>query len=421
MRGAALQCPRENVSERYSGTTDSGLSTPPTASPGSDPAQAPLELALTTDREAFDALEPEWNELFARAGRSAQLFQAFNWNRHWCNHYLSDSATGQSGLSLAIVTGRRDGRLVMIWPLALERGAGLRRLVWMGAPVSQYGDVLIDAEIEAAPSLLAAWRFVTERLRPDLVWLRKVREDAAIAPIMSEIGAVATQRLEAPYMDLTATGDFEAVLQQRSTRFRKRQRAASKRLAAFGPVDYDHRSVGVEASKQAAHAVALKRAQLKADGVLSPAVADPRMGAFFADVAEASGQPLGLHVVSLSSNNHLAAVDVFLGCKDRAALHVVAYDLEFEQASVGSLLLQQTIAEACAAGYRTFDFLAPADAYKMRWADGVVGVSDWVLPRSAKGRAFASLYLGLARPTAKAAFGALPLAVRRFIARRLFR
>src|SRR4029077_19374460 len=165
--------------------------------------------------------------------------------------------------------------------------------------------------------------------------------------------------LEAPYMDLTATGDFEAVLQQRSTRFRKRQRAASKRLAAFGPVDYDHRSVGVEASKQAAHAVALKRTQLKADGVLSPAVADPRMGAFFAEVAEASGQPLGLHVVSLSSNNHLAAVDVFLGCKDRAALHVVAYDLEFEQASVGSLLLQQTIAEACSAGYRTFDFLAP--------------------------------------------------------------
>ena len=119
-------------------------------------------------------------------------------------------------------------------------------------------------------------------------------------------------------------------------------------------------------------------------------------------------------------NRHLAAADIFLGCKDRAALHVVAYDLEYEKASVGSLLLQQAIAEAFNAGYRTFDFLAPADDYKMRWADGVVGVSDWVLPRSRKGRAFARFYLGLARPTVRAAFDALPMAARRFIARHFF-
>src|SRR5262249_47113164 len=164
-----------------------------------------------------------------------------------------------------------------------------------------------------------------------------------------------------------------------------------------------------------------KGGQLKADGVLSPAVADPRMKAFFADSAASSDQTLGLHVVSLYSNDELAAIDVFLGCKGRAALHVVAHDLDYEKESVGSLLLQQTISEACAAGYETFDFMAPADPYKLRWADGVVGVSDWVLTRSRKGRAFAALYLGIARPAAKAAYGALPLPVRRFIACRFFR
>ncbi len=59
--------------------------------------------------------------LFDRAGRGEQVFQSFNWNWHWCNHYLREGR----GPQLAIVTGRRAGRLVMLWPLVKERVAGL--------------------------------------------------------------------------------------------------------------------------------------------------------------------------------------------------------------------------------------------------------------------------------------------------------
>ncbi len=100
----------------------------------------PLELKVITDRADFDALEAEWNGLFARAGRSHQLFLSFNWLWHWCNHYLVPDRTTR----LSIVIARRDGRLVMVWPLVTERSRGLTMLSWMGDPVSQYGDVLID-------------------------------------------------------------------------------------------------------------------------------------------------------------------------------------------------------------------------------------------------------------------------------------
>ena len=46
------------------------------------------EFEIVSSRDAFDTLAGEWNELFARAGRGPQAFQAFDWNRHWCNHYL---------------------------------------------------------------------------------------------------------------------------------------------------------------------------------------------------------------------------------------------------------------------------------------------------------------------------------------------
>jgi len=407
---------------------------PATAVPCLDPAQRahasatgfeplPKEdtacaFALVSDRGAFDALEPEWTDLFDRAGRGTQVFQTFNWNWHWCNHYLGDGSQGSAAPALAVVTARRAGRLVMVWPLAVERVAGLRNLIWMGAPVSQYGDVLIEQGIDAAPLLRQAWSFITERVRPDLAWLRKVRDDAAVAPLLAEIGALSTQHLDAPYVDLEAAGDFDAYLQRRSAHFRKKQRANAKRLSALGSVAYEQRSGGGQAADYARDAIALKRVQLQAAGVVSPAVADLRMSGFFADAADGCGHPAGLHVVSLASNTQLAAVDIYIGCKDRAALHIVAYDLQFEKASVGAVLLQHAIAQAFADGFRTFDFLAPAEHYKLRWADGVVGVTDWAMPLSLKGRAFARLYLALVRPAIRAALSALPLALRRFVADR---
>ena len=81
------------------------------------PSSDQFEFALIADQTQFAALEPDWNDLFARAGRPHQLFQAYDWLRHWANHYLDDRTT------LSIVVGRQGGRLVMIWPLVAIRRA----------------------------------------------------------------------------------------------------------------------------------------------------------------------------------------------------------------------------------------------------------------------------------------------------------
>src|SRR5947209_18802734 len=73
-------------------------------------ASSRCELALITGGAQFEALELEWNALFARAGRAWQIFQTFNWLWHWANDYLD----GRS--RLAIVAARREDRLVMVWP-----------------------------------------------------------------------------------------------------------------------------------------------------------------------------------------------------------------------------------------------------------------------------------------------------------------
>ena len=349
------------------------------ARPGSTPARAAAacEFALVDDRAAFDALETEWNDLFARAGRGTQVFQGFNWNWHWCNHYL---ASGEDeGTSLAIVTGRRDGRLVMVWPLVEERVAGLRQLAWMGEPVSQYGDVLVEDGDGGIDVLRAAWAFIRSELSPDLVRLHKVRDDACVKPLLAELQALPVQRLEAPYLDLAGSADFVAYEQRYSPRSRRNRRRLARRFEERGKMEIERPKSGQRARELAELAIAMKRTWLKERGLVSPALADPRMSRFFADVAAGVERPAGCQLSALTTDGEAAAIEINLVCKDRTVMHVIVFNLKYEKAGAGVLLLEDTIAKSFGHGCKTFDLLAPADGYKLDWADGRAGVADWAL------------------------------------------
>jgi CelD/BcsL family acetyltransferase involved in cellulose biosynthesis len=374
---------------------------------------APCAYEFITTRAAFDALEPEWNALFDRAGRGTQVFQTFNWNWHWCNHYLD----GDSRRSLAVVVGRQGGRMVMVWPLIAMRVGGLLQISWMGEPVTQYGDVLVENSPASLAQLSDAWTRIVDRFKPDVVRLARVREDAAIAPLMQKLGARVTAQQQAPYLDLSSAPDFQTYIERHSSHSRKKRRAAAKRLARIGPA-FSRHVEGREAARLARAAVEMKHTQLKERGLVSPAFADQRIDGFFADAADGQERSPGTLVYALECDGEVAALDILFHCKDRVAAHILAYAAKFQKESVGVHLLEHAIEQAIADGYRTFDLLAPADEYKLRWADGMVPVTDWALPVTGKGAAYTHIHLMRLRPMMKALFRRLPGPVRRYLARR---
>jgi CelD/BcsL family acetyltransferase involved in cellulose biosynthesis len=163
----------------------------------------------------------------------------------------------------------------------------------------------------------------------------------------------------------------------------------------------------------------MKRAWLKDRGLVSPALSDGRASAFFADVAEGAVRSVGCYVAALTSAGEPAAIEVTIPCKDRTVMHIIVFNLKYEKAGAGVLVMEKSIEKTCGNGCRAFDLLAPADTYKLDWADGVVGVEDWSVALSLKGRAYAQLYLGLARPAIKAVLGALPVSLRRLLSERV--
>ena len=378
-------------------------------------ATAQIALDLVTTRTGFDALEADWNALFERAGRGIHLFQTFNWNWHWANHFLG----APGGPALAVVTAYAGDKLVMVWPLVLERIGPLTQLRWMGDPVTQYGDILIDDVLEADDLMRAAWAFVAERTGAGVIHLRKVRADANIAPLLASMGATVTSELKAPYLDLASAPSFAEYEKRYSSGARRNRKRQRRRLEERGAVALARHVDGAAAEALTEEAFRLKHIWLQRRGIVSPALADPRTARFFADVTRANSRPACVHVLSLCCGERPVALEIGVRCKGRAAIHIISYDLEFEKSAAGALLMEDSIRHSFDDGCQVFDLLAPGDGYKLEWADDATIVRDWAAPLSLLGRAYATVYLGLVRTAAKRTLDALPVGARRVITRAL--
>ena len=79
-------------------------------------AIAALDWQLISTIDEFERLRPEWAALQQQMPDVSRVFADFDWNWHWCRHYL-----GARGGQLAVVVGRHAGAVVTIWPLVRQR------------------------------------------------------------------------------------------------------------------------------------------------------------------------------------------------------------------------------------------------------------------------------------------------------------
>ncbi|MEZ5774085.1 MAG: GNAT family N-acetyltransferase [Hyphomicrobiaceae bacterium] len=382
---------------------------PAEASPGR------LTVELVSTRTGMDLLEQEWNDLFERAGEPHQIFQSFNWNWHWANHYLEAGGRACERRRLAIVAGRIEGRLAMIWPLIEVRRFGCRVLKWMGDPVSQYGDVLVEAGAMRMRLLEAGWSLL-KRSGFDLAALGKVRADAAVAGLLGARGALRRDIQVAPYLDLSSATGFEAYVARYPAKDRKNRRRHMKRLAERGEIAFERLSTGERAAARAVEAIGLKRDWLLSKGLVSRAYVGRRMEAFFHDIAASTCHPVPVRVSALTVGGEAAAIEIGVASKGCFAAHVTVYHPDYERNSPGSLLLEDSIRHSFCEGIARYDLLAPGDTYKLNWSDGVVETADFALALSPAGRLYRALVVSSLKGRAKRSLAALPRSLRRAFA-----
>ncbi|MEO1207153.1 MAG: GNAT family N-acetyltransferase [Pseudomonadota bacterium] len=374
-----------------------------------------VQLCVVSTLEELRALKDDWDGLFSKSGKPGQVFQTHAWCMTWAQTYLNGA---ERSASLFILTARRDGRLVMVWPMVKERSTRLARLVWLGAPVTQYGDVIVDDREDVSALLSHAWARIRAERGVDYIQLGKVREDAVCAPFVAATGAVQTLSEGAPQLDLSNAADYDGYASKFSTKSRKTRQRKMRKLAKLGEVTIDRVHGGAEARKIVSEALALKRVWLQATGRVSKAIMDPRTENFFLAICEdAVAEAAGTLVTALRVDGKLAAAEICFACKGQLVVHVLVYDNEYERFSAGQNLLEHSIASCFDNGVECFDLMAPADGYKLAWADRTLMVRDWCQPLTLRGRFWVHGYLGHVRENLKRAQAVTPLWARRILAR----
>ena len=381
----------------------------PSMSTAADDAE--LQFKVVDD---ISALEADWNALAARAAYPRQGFQSFAWMRSWAAHYADD------GHDVRIVLGYRSGELVLIWPLGVRRRFGIAVLEFLGEPLNQYHDVLIDDDAPAEALMAAALNYVRS-LPHDVLSLRRVREDSILAPALLAAGARVERRERAPFIDFGEAESFATFEASLSPKTRSNRRRRMRKIEQLGRITFESQVLPGRADELIATAMAFKREWALSGGHYAPAVFDPRFERCFREAARSPDPLAALRVFALLCDGRPIGVEIAFGYKRRLFGHVLAPDPALSKFGLGNVLADAAIEDAFAQGYQVYDLLPPANSYKSVWAQHSVEVSDFSLAANARGglaRAVGSKAAGFGRALAESAPRAVVRALLRRVGRR---
>jgi CelD/BcsL family acetyltransferase involved in cellulose biosynthesis len=354
------------------------------------PAQ-PADVSVAQGADALEQVAADWHAV-EQAGGAVTPFQTFAVAK------ASVPAHLRRGEIPRIVVVRERGRAVAVFPAVVGRFARRPVIRFLGDPLIQYGDVLASPEAGLS-HIAAAWRAVADPAVASAVYLRKVRADARIAPLLTDM-TTTVAHAEAPFVDLS-----QPSRQPDSKQFRRFRR----KLAQTGEVHFEEVS-GPAARATVLEALDLKREWLAARGFGSSVVGDPQWENTLAELAAGIGGAGPLRAARLTVDGRTAAIELGLRCGPQWCSYLGATAPEFAKCGAGHVLTEEIIAHCRQEGLSAYDLLAPSAEYKRAIQHGAVAVRDHAVALTLDGR-LSVLALRMA-PGLKSAVGAMPSGLR---------
>jgi CelD/BcsL family acetyltransferase involved in cellulose biosynthesis len=352
------------------------------------------------------ALELAWRALEERAS-GLSIFQTYDWCRAW----ISAAESAGAPEEVRILTIRAGQDIILLWPFAIRRFGGARILHTLGEPASQYSDVLICPQYNSTQLIEKAWNYVRSWDDIDVIELRRVRENTALAKF-SDLKAYCVPRssAEAPCIDFSKLDSCDP-LGARSSKSRNSLRRHERHLSQHGAVSFSLIRDVAHQRRAVAEVAMLKRAWMQDKAMVSAGYAHPA-NASFIDRLASEGLLCG---AQLCVGSDTAAIELGM---QRAGVYwslIQSYNLRFAKHAPGRILFRDFLAACPNLGIRHFDFLAPAQKHKIELSTGKEPIVDYIVPKTIRGCAVAA-YLGWLRPALKNLYELLPVGARRLAA-----
>ena len=351
---------------------DSLVATRPVAAVHS--ALGALSLSVVDD---LSAVADEWQEFETTADCTA--FQSFAWHAAW-QKYVGVL----SGVTPAIVVGRKCDRILFIMPLAVEYGKLASRLVWHASDLCDYNAPLLAPDFSEhvnAAAFVNLWTELGELLRAHA----HLRYDVVVLESMPEVVGkqvnpfrhlqVALNPSGAYLMNIA--GDWDRFYKEkRSSATRRHDRSKRKRLAESGAVSFVTATEPCQIEKNLDALFAQKAVSFARRGVPN-FLARPGYRDFFRDVAANPLTRCFVHVSKLEVGSLAAATNFGLILRGRYYHVIASYDAgELSRFGPGTAHLHELIAYALQRGCTEFDFTVGDEPYKRDWCDRELKLYD---------------------------------------------
>ena len=310
-------------------------------------------MSVIDTEAALQALQPEWDALWQRAGRPP--FQSTAWLLPWWSAF----GTGQPRVAVLRAGGVLRGLLPMY---LLDEGAE-RKLLPIGVGLTDYCDALIDPDAPpgAATALVhtalarAAGDGVTSCTLPDLPPGAALL-NAAVPPGWQERALPQTL---CPVLTIPGPVPAGQWRNLRQSRHRADRRGGWSAEVADDPAGAWQELVGMH------------RARWTALGQPGGVLKDPAVLAFHEAAIPRLASAGLLRMQVLRIGGRVAAIYHTLASPGRLHFYLSGFDAAEAAASPGTLLLGALIEQAPAAGITELHFLRGQEPYKYAW-----GASD---------------------------------------------
>lgn len=372
---------------------------------------ASAHISLVTSLGGVRALEKDWLALETDSQGATTVFQTYEWASTWCKIYCA----GETGSSIHIITGYDQNRLVFLWPLMLTRRVGLNVLCWLTEPFGQYGDVLCAKGQNAQMWVGQALTFIRRLKGIDVLRLRHVRDDSAIAASAGKILVNAHLDERAPYLDLTQFAT-EADYENRYTGTqRKRRKKIRKHLEELGEVSFTRLPLGTLSDKTIVDAMSEKNKWLAERGRINQIMACPFHSEFLKALARGKQRSIEMVVTELRAGDRAVSWEISFRFGGTHFAYITSHANDLTDLSPGRLHFDLSQRACLADGMKSFDLMVPYDAHKESWSSACMPTQDYYLPLSRKGLVAGKLYLSYIRPKLRAIYYRLPQSLLRYI------
>lgn len=374
------------------------------------------DVSILRDEAAFLRLRADWERLLAHSA-GKHFFHDFPWKwRSWL------CVAARSNEALRIVVVRQSDRIVLIFPLVVNRRVGR----FLNSETWEYRDLIVEESPYPEHWFRAAWDALVRLKEIDILLLQNVRSPSALARLLALVKPnIWFSTTYSPVIRLRNYDGWEHYASSRSRKLVADQRRQWRRLTAAFP---DLRCMQVK-EKDAICDLIRWMLDRKVEWAAQKNVAkrgflsSERKDLLIQATVDACDSNRVLAFALVAEGRTISAGIGFLFNK-QFTFELFSYDLEWENFSP-SRLLQETMIRWCLENeIEEFDFLPRSEggsSYKDLWADGHVISHSYAIPLSVRGR----LLLGWRRSTIvkslvqsltrSSAYSHLPAAVRRVL------